>query len=186
VRGAFWLFGAPNRNRTGVSALRGRGEQTPANLDLSKSLDFTDTYSDRKRRQATALPAILGRNRVDPSTEGDMSRTVEHKKLETPTARARLKRGRQPHLQSLIAGQAALAYQRKEGVPQGRWLLRRNLGGDKYAVAPLGWADDGIEADGTAILDFEQAKAKALAVLAEGGEVKSHGSDCPQGFRQLH
>jgi integrase len=102
-------------------------------------------------------------------------RTVKHAALETPTARKRLKRGRQPHLQSLIAGQAALGYQRKEGVLRGRWLLRRSLGGDKYAVVPLGLADDGVEADGASVLTFEEAKAKALAVLAEGGEVKSHG-----------
>lgn len=106
-----------------------------------------------------------------------MSGTVKDKKLGTPTARSNLKRGRQPHLKSLTTGKTALGYQRKEGALRGRWLLRRNLGGDKYQVVPLGWADDerGVEADGVSVLTFEQAKAKAIALGAEGGEVKSYG-----------
>lgn len=99
-----------------------------------------------------------------------MARIVEHAKIETPTSRAKLSVGRQPHLQSLIVGKAALGYQRKENASHGRWLLRRNLGGEKYSVIPLGLADDvrGIPADGVTILDFEQAKAAAMAILAQG------------------
>ena len=37
-----------------------------------------------------------------------MPRTVQHKKLDNPTARAKLTSGRQAHLQSLITGKAAL------------------------------------------------------------------------------
>src|SRR5690349_20670282 len=97
-----------------------------------------------------------------------MPRTIEHKKLETPTARSKLKRGRAPHMQSLIAGKAALGYRRKEEDAQGRWILRRYLGGDKYTTQPLGLADDekGIPADGETVLNYDQAKAAALAALA--------------------
>src|SRR4051812_6480669 len=97
-----------------------------------------------------------------------MARTVEHAKLETPTARARLKRGRQAHLQSLVLGKAALAYQRKPGTAGGRWLLRRHHGG-RYTVEPLGLADDlgGPVADGIGVLAYEQARSKALDLLAQ-------------------
>lgn len=104
-----------------------------------------------------------------------MARTVTYAKLETVTARDRLTRGRQPHLQSLVTGRAALGYQRHEDAATGRWFLRRNLG-DRYAVLPLGLADDakGIPADGVGILTFQQAKDKALAALAQNSDAKSH------------
>ena len=101
-----------------------------------------------------------------------MPRTIEHKKIETPTCRARLKRGRQGHFQSLIAGTAALGYQRRKDETHGRWLLRRNIGGEKYVVIPLGLADDdkGFSADGVTILNFEQAKAKAIETVEQSTE----------------
>jgi integrase len=82
------------------------------------------------------------------------------------------------HYQSLIAGKAALGYQRKEGASHGRWLLRRTVGLNKYAVIPLGAADDekGVQGDGAAVLDFEQAKAKALGLLAQGHDSVPKGS----------
>jgi integrase len=97
-----------------------------------------------------------------------MARTVEHAKIETPTARARLKRGRQPHLQALVIGKAALGYQRKTDATSGRWLLRRGLAG-KYTVEALGLADDlgGPPADGETVFSYQQARTKALEVLAE-------------------
>jgi hypothetical protein len=107
-----------------------------------------------------------------------MARTVEHKKIETPTARTKRKRGRRTHFQSLVAGKAALGYTRKEDAPHGRWFLRRYLGGDKYIIVPLGAADDekGVEADGATVLNFEQAKAKALKELSLGSEKVSAGT----------
>lgn len=104
-----------------------------------------------------------------------MARTVAHAKLETVTAREKLERGRQPHLQALVSGKAALGYQRHTDAPTGRWFLRRNLG-DRYTVQPLGLADDGkgLVADGTSILTYQQAKDKALAALAQNNEAKSY------------
>jgi integrase len=106
-----------------------------------------------------------------------MARIVSHAKLESPSARAKLKRGRQPHLQSLVTGKAALGYQRQADAPSGRWFVRRNIGG-RYLVKNLGLADDDrhVAADGSAVLTFEQARAKALEVLAQGS-----GEDVPRG-----
>jgi integrase len=88
-----------------------------------------------------------------------MSGTVREARLQTVTARARLKRGRQPHWRALnvSAGRAHLGYQRKSSNVSGRWLLRRYSDG-RYSVEALGRADDG---DGG--LTFEQAEALAQA-----------------------
>jgi integrase len=93
-----------------------------------------------------------------------MARTIKIAKLETRTARARLKRGRQAHWNPLGPG-THLGYQRQAGA--GRWLLRRYLGGgNTYRVVALGTADDLNDANGTTILSYEQASAKARAMTA--------------------
>jgi hypothetical protein len=56
-----------------------------------------------------------------------------------------------------------------------RRLLRRYLGGgNKYRIIAPGLADDGDDSDGVKILSFDQAKAKALAMVqtAAGGDAK--------------
>jgi integrase len=93
-----------------------------------------------------------------------MSGTVKSAKLESRTARARLKRGRQPHWRTVVSGRAHLGYQRRLDAPEGRWILRR-YDGVKYSIEPLGLSDDAVEADGHHILSFEQAEAKARALL---------------------
>jgi integrase len=94
-----------------------------------------------------------------------MPRTIKHAKLETPTARTRLTRGRQAHWQPLQSN-THLGYQRQKGGGAGRWLLRRYLGGgNTYRITPLGLADDTQDANGTKILNFEQAQAKARAMV---------------------
>jgi integrase len=107
-----------------------------------------------------------------------MTRTIVHKRIETPTARAKLKRGNKTHYQSLVAGKASLGYTRKDDAPHGRWFLRRYIGGERYAIIPLGAADDekGMEADGATVLSFDQAKDKALKELAHGGESVPRGT----------
>jgi integrase len=54
-----------------------------------------------------------------------------------------------------------LGYQRQEGDEVGRWLLRRRRGGH-YSTEAIGTADDKAEADAVTILDFQQARAKAV------------------------
>jgi integrase len=94
-----------------------------------------------------------------------MAGTVKHAKLDSRTARARLKRGRQPHWQALVPGKVHLGYQCWKGDPVGRWLLRRYVGGNKYRALTLGRADDAAAADGEHVLTFEQAEAKARAMI---------------------
>jgi integrase len=77
-----------------------------------------------------------------------------------------------PHWQALVEGKVHLGYQRDrrkkgdKGDKAGRWLLRRYIGDGKYRVLALGRADDLTPADGADILSFEQAKAKAHAMVA--------------------
>jgi integrase len=95
-----------------------------------------------------------------------MAGTVKHKRFESPTARNRLKRGRQAHWQALIEGRVHLGYQRRKGEPAGRWLLRQYLGDGRYHVAALGRANDAADADGVTALTYEQAEAKAKKMVA--------------------
>jgi integrase len=90
-----------------------------------------------------------------------MAGTVKEAKLQNPTARKRLKAGRQPHWNTLVAGRDHLGYQRKDGDDAGRWLLRRRRSGN-YSMESIGIADDRDEADGVSILDYQQARAKAV------------------------
>jgi integrase len=102
-----------------------------------------------------------------------MAGIVKHARLESPTARARLKRGRQGHWQALIEGKTHLGYQCWKGDPQGRWLVRSYIGNGRYRVEALGRADDGdTEADGARTLSYEQAYAKAGTMVALPGNKK--------------
>src|SRR5690349_2234242 len=93
-----------------------------------------------------------------------MARTNHEAKLHNPTARAKLKRGRQPHIRTLMPNVAALAYQRWPDDESGTWKVRTRRDG-QYCFARLGLADDVHTADGERVLSFEQAQAKALAIL---------------------
>ncbi|MGC2076033.1 MAG: site-specific integrase [Xanthobacteraceae bacterium] len=108
-----------------------------------------------------------------------MAGTVKHARLESASARNRLKRGRQPHWQALIEGKVHLGYQCWKGEPAGRWVLRRYIGKHKtgndkdgkdkliakYRISTLGLADDAAKADGIDVLSYEQAEAKARAMV---------------------
>jgi hypothetical protein len=86
-----------------------------------------------------------------------MAGTVKHARLESLTARSRLKSGRQPHWQALVEGKVHLGWQRWKGESAGRWILRRYIGDRKYRVTTLGLADDAPEADGIRVLSYEMA-----------------------------
>jgi integrase len=102
-----------------------------------------------------------------------MARTIKPANLDSRTARARLKRGRQAHWQPLQAG-SHFGYHHSRIDPAGRWLLRRYLGTNKYRLTELGLADDKQDANGERILSFEQAQAKARAMVEtpEGDKVQ--------------
>src|SRR5215813_3840815 len=93
-----------------------------------------------------------------------MPGTTRHAPIESPTSRARLRPGRQPHWQTLVTGRAHLGYQRWPSEAHGHWLVRRYAAG-RYTIRRLAAADDKRRADGHAILSFEQAKNAALAAL---------------------
>ena len=114
-----------------------------------------------------------------------MAGIVRHARLESPSARGRLKRRRQPHWQALVEGKVHLGWQCWKGEPAGRWMLRRYIGKHKsgkddsklfakYRISTLGLADDADAADGASVLNYEQAKAKALAMIgAQDGDAGS-------------
>jgi integrase len=96
-----------------------------------------------------------------------MPRTIKTANLNSITSRGRLSRGRQPHWEQLFPG-IHLGYQRKDA-KAGRWILRRYLGsGNKYRLIALGIADDTDKANGSTILNHEQADAKARDLVGSG------------------
>ncbi len=124
-----------------------------------------------------------------------MAGIVRHARLESPSARDRLKRRRQPHWQALVEGKAHLGWQCWKGEPAGRWLLRRYIGKHKsgedanklvakYRISTLALADDtdGLKADGDRVLNYEQAKAKALAMI--GAPNGNQGAEVVRTVRQ--
>jgi integrase len=113
-----------------------------------------------------------------------MSGTVKRARLESQSARKRLKRRRQPRWQALIEGKVHLGWQCRKGKPAGRWVLRRYLGMStskksgkpiaRYNIIPLGLADDAEAANGTTVLSHGQAEAKARDMVAapNGGKIE--------------
>lgn len=90
-----------------------------------------------------------------------MAGTVQEARLGTPTARSRLKPGRMPHWNTIVAGRDHLGWQRRPKDRAGRWLLRTRRGGD-YSIETIGTADDAQGPDGISILTYEQARARAV------------------------
>jgi len=87
--------------------------------------------------------------------------------MSTRTARARLRRGRQPHWNA-IGARTHLGYQRwDDGERAGRWILRRRIAG-RYSTISIGAADDAIAADGLSVLSYHEARERALELA--GGE----------------
>jgi len=110
--------------------------------------------------QTETYYSILGRFLVAPIrwNRGTNRRTQEDRIAQQPGKT----QAEPPIWQSLVTGRAASGYQRPEKASGGRWLLRRNLGVEKYTLLPLGLADDVSKVDGDAVLTFEQARTKAL------------------------
>jgi integrase len=96
-----------------------------------------------------------------------MARTIREARLGSPTARTRLKPGRQAHWVTLVSGRAHLGWQRREDRRAGRWLLRRRLDG-RYVVEEVGVADDAGPADGVGVYDFDMARARATELAQQG------------------
>jgi integrase len=98
--------------------------------------------------------------------------TVKHARLESQSARARLKRGRQPHWQALIEGKVHLGWQCWKGDPVGRWLLRRYIG-NKFRMP----ADDGRDREipGLSIPGAFGGKQRQIIVEVDPAKASSKG-----------
>ena len=95
-----------------------------------------------------------------------MARTVRDLNLETRTARGRLKVAHKPYFRLIEPG-LHLGYRKLASGP-GTWLVRRYVGGGKYAVKNLATdsgvmivADDYADADNSLVLTFAQAQQRA-------------------------
>jgi integrase len=96
-----------------------------------------------------------------------MPRTVREKRLDSPAARAKLKASGKPYWRAIDVG-LHLGY--RKGLNGGRWVLRRYLGNEKYAVETIAIADDHSAADGAGILDFFQAQHRARELASKSKE----------------
>ena len=91
-----------------------------------------------------------------------MSKVLTEAPLTTRNARAKLATG--SHWRA-IDPDTHLGY--RKGVRGGRWLVRWYQREGGYQQRTLATADDAFDADGSSILDFNQAAAKARAHVAE-------------------
>jgi integrase len=90
-----------------------------------------------------------------------MGNRVKEKPLDTKSARAKLSIRAKPYYRSLTPT-LQIGYRRNEGV--GRWVVRLKVGSGNttYKVERSAAADDKVKANGKDVLDFEQAKERAL------------------------
>lgn len=101
---------------------------------------------------------------VLPMKAMGMARTVRDAKLETRSARIKLKPQKEPHWR-LISEGAHLGYYK--GPRGGSWLARYRPKGGNYTKTTLGHADDVEDANGGTVLDFKQAQDKARVWFKE-------------------
>jgi integrase len=88
-----------------------------------------------------------------------MARAVRDARLETRSAREKLKARGKPYFKALDPG-LHLGY--RKGAAGGKWVLRRYLGDGAYEVETIAVADDKADAgDGEVVLNFQQAQQEA-------------------------
>lgn len=92
-----------------------------------------------------------------------MARTVRNAKIDTRSARAKLKTRREPYW-TLIARGCAVGYRR--GTNGGTWIARLRDDAGKQHYAALGAADDARDADGLTVFSFAQAQERARDFFA--------------------
>ena len=118
---------------------------------------------------------------LDSPSEKRMAETKQNRKLDTKTARLKIKYGTEAP--SRIAPNQYLIYRKPQDGSAGKWLaqLYNPLNGKKPKKV-LGTADDGsLVADGSSVLTYYQAQAEAVKwfrlmerqarIEAEGGEI---------------
>ncbi len=87
-----------------------------------------------------------------------MARSAQDADLESREARSRLAPRQDPYWRSLDKG-CHLGYYK--GRESRIWIARLSRGKGRYAERRVGLADDFAEADGIAVMDFNQARAAA-------------------------
>jgi len=95
-----------------------------------------------------------------------MARTVRDSKLEKWEQRSKLT-PKQRHFRDIGDG-VALCYRRGATNRSGTWSARIRGDDGRYALRALGVADDYIQADGTRVLTYRQASAKAVEEAERG------------------
>jgi integrase len=97
-----------------------------------------------------------------------MTRTLIDQKLGSRTAREKLPARAKPYWRSIGDAHTHLGY-RKNQTGRSRWVVRIYLGDGRYEVQRLpGAPDDIMDADGSAVLSFNQAVEAARALAARG------------------
>ena len=97
-----------------------------------------------------------------------MGRQVRDYRLGSPEARSKLARRHNPYWREIIPG-LHIGY--RKGDRGGVWIGRKYIDDGKYSKWRLGLADDIVDADGTEVLSFTQADAKArLGPSGKGGK----------------
>src|SRR5690348_583647 len=91
-----------------------------------------------------------------------MARTIRNAKLDTRSARLRIRMGSEPVWVSMARG-LAVGYYRPGSGGAGTWRARLRTSSGRYRKVALGVADDFAEADGMLVLSWGQAQAGARA-----------------------
>lgn len=89
-----------------------------------------------------------------------MPRRIRDTKLDTRSARARLKPQKEPYWRDLTRG-LALGYYRGRTDVAGSWIVRRRVEG-RYVKERIGLADDFEDADDKRVFEFDQAQLRAF------------------------
>lgn len=90
-----------------------------------------------------------------------MAKRVRDATLESRTAREKLKPRGKPYYKAIGQG-LHLGY--RKGKMRGRWVVRLYVGDQDYRVETVADADDRLDANGKAVLDFWQAQDRARAI----------------------
>lgn len=93
-----------------------------------------------------------------------MARTVRDTRLETRSARLKLKARRDPYWKGIQKG---LVVGYRKGAKGGTWIARAFESSVGRRFEPLGVADDIVDADGVRTLSFDQAQERARSWLAQ-------------------
>jgi integrase len=104
-----------------------------------------------------------------------VAKAIRDSKLDSRSSREKLRPSGKPYFRSIDHG-LHLGY--RKGAAGGKWVMRRYLGDEKYAVETIGKADDRENADGVDILTFHQAQGAArtrLKEIEEGERVAASG-----------